>query len=188
MEAIEVSNHFILETRYWFVGHRRDARYPRYLMVSSREQQPDLCHLTSGALMELGCSVLKGTEELLHAAYKPFKALFYKLGFSPGFNCHFHVAPVTPALRYEVIQHFQYDNDPDDNDVILFASRIYCERGLTHDRCTERHQHNPPAIELTPASFGTKCEFAKHRRLLSSQQLPRLQRHLPFTIISLIIH
>jgi diadenosine tetraphosphate (Ap4A) HIT family hydrolase len=125
-----MTSHLIFETEHWLVGHRRDSRHPGYLMVSSREQQSDLCHLTSEALMELG-SVLKRTEELLRAAYNPLKVLFYKLGFSPGFSCHFHVAPVTQALLDEVIRHPQYDNDPDGNDVILFLSRVYCERELT---------------------------------------------------------
>lgn len=130
MKTIEACHHLIFETAHWRVGHRRDSRYPGYLMVSSREQQPDLCHLTADALMELG-PVLKRTEDLLRAAYNPFKVLFYKLEFSPGFSCHFHVAPVTQALLDEVAQHPRYDDDPDGNDVILFLSRVYCERELT---------------------------------------------------------
>lgn len=123
-------SHLIFETDHWLVSHRRDARYPGYLMVSSREQHADLCKLSLHALQELG-PVLKRTEELLHSAFAPFKVVFYKLGFSAGFSCHFHVAPVTQDLLAEITGHPDYADDPDGNDVILFLSRVYCERELS---------------------------------------------------------
>jgi diadenosine tetraphosphate (Ap4A) HIT family hydrolase len=125
-----MSRHFIFETDHWVVSHRRDARYPGYLMVSSREPRSDLCDLSLDALEELG-PVLKRTEDLLRSAYDPFKVVFYKLGFSAGFSCHFHVAPVTQDLLAEIARHPNYADDPDGNDVILFLSRVYCERELT---------------------------------------------------------
>lgn len=131
MGDTEGSRHRVFEGEHWLVGHRCDARYPGYLMVSSREQQSELHALSYGALLELGF-VLQRTEQLLRAAYKPLKVLFYKLGFSAGYHCHFHVVPVTAVLLDEVARHPQYDNDPDGNDVILFLRRMYCERELTH--------------------------------------------------------
>jgi len=59
------------------------------------------------------------------------KVIFYKLGFSSGFSCHFHIAPVTRELMEEVARHPDYDSDPDGNDAILFLSRVYCERALS---------------------------------------------------------
>jgi diadenosine tetraphosphate (Ap4A) HIT family hydrolase len=125
-----MSRLLIFETDHWRVSHRNDARYPGYLMVSSREQHADLHALSLDALKELG-PVLKRAESLLRSAYRPFKVVFYKLGFSAGFSCHFHVAPVTADLLAEIARHPDYADDPDGNDAILFLSRIYCERELT---------------------------------------------------------
>lgn len=106
-------------------------------MVSSREDQSDLSDVSDATLLELGL-VLKRTETLLRKAYSPFKVVFYKLGFSPGFSCHFHVAPVTSELIDEVARHPNYSDDPDGNDVILFLSRVYCERELSEVECVEQ--------------------------------------------------
>lgn len=130
MRTVNFASLLVFETDHWQVTHRRDARYPGYLMVSSREQHADLHELSTESLKELGI-VLKRTEELLRAAYRPLKVLFYKLGFSPGHSCHFHVAPVSADLLAEIKAHPDYDDDPDGNDAILFLSRIYCERELT---------------------------------------------------------
>ncbi|URX61222.1 hypothetical protein KR767_14175 [Luteibacter anthropi] len=132
-----MTEHLIFRTQHWSVSHRRDARYPGYLMVSSNSQSADLSDLDGASLAELG-GVLKHVELLLRRAYMPFKVVFYKLGFSPGFSCHFHAAPVTESLVAEVSQHPDYANDPDGNDVILFLSRVYCERELTADESRQQ--------------------------------------------------
>lgn len=120
----------IFETGHWRVSHRRDARYNGYLMVASVASASDLKDLGDEALAELG-GVLRRTEQLLMRAYEPWKVIVYKLGFSAGFNLHFHVAPVTKALLAEIAAHPGYAAEPDGNDVILFLSREYCERILS---------------------------------------------------------
>jgi len=132
-----MTEHLIFRTGHWSVSHRRDARYPGYLMVSSHSQSADLYELNNESLAELGI-VLKQVELLLRKAYTPLKVVFYKLGFSPGFSCHFHVAPVTSALLAEVAHHPGYVDDPDGNDVILFLSRVYCERELITEEQDEQ--------------------------------------------------
>lgn len=154
MDDTETSRHLIFEADHWLVSHRRDSRYPGYLMVSSREQQAELHTLSYAALLELGF-VLQGAEQLLRSAYNPLKVLFYKLGFTAEFSCHFHVVPVTAALLDEVARHPQYDNHPDGNDVILFLSRVYGER------------------ELTEAELATQAATVKHLRTL--QPAPRMR-------------
>ena len=74
---------------------------------------------------------MKAVELLLTRAYAPYKVVFYKLGFSPGFNVHFHVAPVSEALLAEISNHPGYSDNPDGNDAIIFLSREYCERPLS---------------------------------------------------------
>jgi hypothetical protein len=91
---------------------------------------PDLHELDVDALLELG-PVLKNAELLLRTVYSPFKVIFAKLGFSNGFACHFHVAPVTNTLLAEIASHPDYADEPDGNDTMLFLSRNYCERALT---------------------------------------------------------
>lgn len=98
-------------------------------MVSSRERKADLHELNIEGLQELGL-VLRDTEILLRSVYKPFKVIFAKLGFSSGFACHFHVAPVTNALLAEIASHQCHLDEPDGNDAMLYLSRIYCEREL----------------------------------------------------------
>lgn len=120
----------IFETDHWIVTHRQDSRYPGYLMVSCREEKLDLHELTSDGLQELGL-VLGDAEVLLRSIYEPFKVIIAKLGFSSGFACHFHVAPVTKALLTEISSHQHFADEPDGNDAMLFPSRIYCERELS---------------------------------------------------------
>jgi len=120
----------IFETDHWIVSHRQDSRYPGYLMVSSRDEKSDLHELKVDSLQELGL-VLRDTEVLLRAIYEPFKVIFAKLGFSNGFACHFHVAPVTKPLLGEIASHRHYADEPDGNDTMLFLSRIYCEKELS---------------------------------------------------------
>ncbi|WP_122813665.1 HIT family protein [Pseudomonas viridiflava] len=120
----------VFETGHWRVSHRRDARYNGYLMVASVVSASDLTDLGDEALAELG-GVLRRTEQLLMRAYEPWKVIVYKLGFSAGFNLHFHVVPVTKALLAEIAAHPEYAAEPDGNDVILFVSREYCERMLS---------------------------------------------------------
>ena len=120
----------VFDTEHWLISHRRDARYPGYLMVSSKEQAAEVSEISEAALSTLGL-VLRDTERLLTKAYAPCKVVFYKLGFSRGFAVHFHVAPVTEQLVRKIQEHPAYSNEPDGNDAILFLSREYCERPLT---------------------------------------------------------
>jgi diadenosine tetraphosphate (Ap4A) HIT family hydrolase len=119
----------IFATDHWVVSHRADARWPGYLVVSARAPRPDLSGLDDAALSELG-RVLKDTELLLRRAFAPHKVIFAKLGFTPGFGCHFHAIPATGALLAEIAAHPGYADEPDGNDVMLFVSRVYCERVL----------------------------------------------------------
>ncbi|SHN03380.1 hypothetical protein SAMN05216593_10659 [Pseudomonas asturiensis] len=120
----------IFETAHWRISHRRDARYSGYLMVASVAPASDLGDLNEAALAELG-GVLRSTEQLLMRGYEPWKVIVYKLGFSAGFNLHFHIAPVTKRLFAQVADHPGYAAEPDGNDVILFLSREYCEQALS---------------------------------------------------------
>jgi len=119
----------IFNTAHWAVTHRRDARYDGYLIISSVETASDLNELSDEALSSLGL-IMKAVERLLAKAYTPYKVVFYKLGFSPGLNVHFHAAPVSKDLLAEVSRHPGYPDAPDGNDVIVFLSREYCERPL----------------------------------------------------------
>lgn len=122
----------VFNNTHWTVTHRRDARYDGYLIISSEETASGLGGLSHEALASLG-PVMKAVELLLTRAYAPYKVVFYKLGFSPGFNVHFHVAPVSEALLAEISNHPGYSDNPDGNDVIIFLSREYCERSLSAD-------------------------------------------------------
>ena len=122
----------VFKNPHWAVTHRRDARYDGYLIISSEETASGLGGLSHEALASLGL-VMKAVELLLTKAYAPYKVVFYKLGFSPGFNVHFHVAPVSEALLAEISNHPGYSDNPDGNDVIIFLSREYCERSLSAD-------------------------------------------------------
>ncbi|MGY4163585.1 hypothetical protein [Luteibacter sp. PvP120] len=132
MSNSEDDHGLIFSTHHWVVAHRRDARYPGYLIASSLHEASEVFSLPSEALAELGPALAR-TERLLRKAYAPMRVIFYKLGFSPGFSCHFHIAPITRDLMHEVARHPDYDSDPDGNDAILFLSRVYCERELSTD-------------------------------------------------------
>ena len=112
----------VFRNSHWAVTHRRDARYDGYLIMSSVQVASDLSDLSDQALSSLGL-MMKTLECLLVKAYSPYKVVFYKLGFSPGFNVHFHVAPVSRALLSEIAKHPAYADEPDGNDVILYLSR-----------------------------------------------------------------
>lgn len=128
----------IFDTEHWQVSHRRDARYPGYLMVSSVAPAVDFASLADSALSTLG-GVLRQTEQLLVEVYAPWKVVVYKLGFSPGLNLHFHVVPVTRSLLAQIAAHPDYPSEPDGNDTLLFLSRIHCERSLnTAEREAQR--------------------------------------------------
>lgn len=124
-----MNEHLIVATEHWDISHRRDARYPGYLIVAARAAAAELHQLPADALQALG-PMLQRTERLLHRAYAPRKVIVYKLGFSPGLSVHFHVVPVSERLLAEVAAHPAYADDPDGNDVILFLSREYAERPL----------------------------------------------------------
>jgi diadenosine tetraphosphate (Ap4A) HIT family hydrolase len=129
LRRIDMDPYVVFETDHRVVSHRADSRYPGYLVVASREPQPDLHRLSAEALSGLG-AVLKDTEILLRSAFSPVKVVFAKLGFSGGFGCHFHAVPVGADLLAEISAHRDYANEPDGNDAMLFVSRIYCERSL----------------------------------------------------------
>ncbi|KAA8998892.1 hypothetical protein FJU30_14485 [Affinibrenneria salicis] len=129
----------IFATDYWQVNLRRDARYPGYLMISSRSAATEISQLDAAALSGLG-GVMKRVEQLLLQFCRPDKVMFWKLGFSPGFSLHFHAAPVTPELLREIAAHPDYPAEPDGNDVILYLSRIYCERPLSASEMARREQ------------------------------------------------
>ena len=117
---------------HWTVSHRRDARYDGYLIISAKEAAADLSDLSNDALSSLGV-VMKKVELVLKQAYSPCKVVFYKLGFSSGFNVHFHAAPVSQGLLAEITKHPDYSDEPDGNDAIVFLSREYCERVLSEE-------------------------------------------------------
>lgn len=127
----------VFRNSHWAVTHRRDARYDGYLIMSSVQVASDLSDLSDQALSSLGL-VMKTLECLLVKAYSPYKVVFYKLGFSPGFNVHFHVAPVSRALLSEIARHPAYPDVPDGNDVILYLSRHYCERPLSAEETAKQ--------------------------------------------------
>ncbi|MGI9280548.1 MAG: hypothetical protein ACR2PX_13120 [Endozoicomonas sp.] len=137
----------IFETDCWAVTHRRDARYPGYLIVSSKHEGRDLGDLPGETLIELG-AVLARTECLLKSYFKPFRVISTKLGFSNGFSCHFHMLPVSHELLEEIRSHPSYTNEPDGNDVLLFTSREYCERSLDKKE--------------TKRQYETVCELKKY--------------------------
>lgn len=120
----------IYETSYWIVSHRMDSRYPGYLIISSQEDETELNKLSHAALSELG-TVLADTEKLLITEYLPCKVIISKLGFTKGFNCHFHIIPVSFDLLKDISNDPKYPDDPDGSDTMLYTSRKYCERPLT---------------------------------------------------------
>jgi len=141
----------IFETEHWRVSHRRDARYGGYLMVSSIAAASDFISLSDSALASLG-DALRQTEQLLFQAFEPVKVIVYKLGFSAGFNLHFHVVPVTHSLLAEIGKHPDYASEPDGNDTILFLSREYCERPLNAEESESQQKTVMNLRELYCAS------------------------------------
>ncbi|MDG9666801.1 hypothetical protein ONV78_03560 [Hahella sp. CR1] len=118
--------YIVLEAQHWVVNHRMGATYPGYLMAASRYDVTDLSELETDALSELGI-VLARMERTLKQIYQPYKVLISKLGFSPGFNCHFHIVPVHAWVLREIERHPDYANEPDGNDVMLYVNRVYGE-------------------------------------------------------------
>jgi len=152
----------IFETAHWLVTHRRDSRYPGYLMVSSRTPKADLYELPAEALQELGL-VLRQTEILLRTVYAPFKVIFSKLGFISGFACHFHAAAITQALLSEIAAHHHYADEPDGNDAMLFLSRVYCERELSVQESIDMNQ----TISLLRQTVQSSAYFSSPPKLPS---------------------
>ena len=133
-KGFKMSDEFIIfQTLNWIVSHRKDSRYPGYLIISSVESSDELHKLSYNALQEIG-NILADTEKLLQIAYSPYKIIFAKLGFSTGYNCHFHAIPVFNSILHEITDHTNYTNEtPDGKDVMLFISREYCEKALSNE-------------------------------------------------------
>lgn len=139
----------IFANAHWTVSHRRDARYDGYLMISSVTTASDLGDLSDDALSSLGL-MMKTLERLLTTVYAPYKVVFYKLGFSHGFNVHFHVAPISQDLLAEISRHPDYCDHPDGNDAIMFLSREYCERPFRAEELEKQRL----AVRLLKASLA----------------------------------
>lgn len=129
----------IFETDHWQVTHRKDSRYPGFLILSAKGKGKTLSALDTAALAELGPTLARA-ESLLIDYFKPYRVLVAKLGFSPGYNCHFHLLPVTKALLKEIKSHPLYSNEPDGNDALLYTSREYGERPLNqNEQAAQQH-------------------------------------------------
>ncbi|MBN8828202.1 MAG: hypothetical protein J0H68_05800 [Sphingobacteriia bacterium] len=122
----------IIKTEYWNISHRNDSRYLGYLIISALENVSDISELSPDALSELGL-MLAETEKLLINLYSPFKVIISKLGFSKGFNCHFHMIPISEQILQEIARHPNYCQEPDGIDTMLFICREYCERPLNKE-------------------------------------------------------
>ena len=120
----------IFETDCWTISHRRDSRYPGYLIVSAHNEVQDLTNLSKEALEGLG-NALCQTEKLLNFVYKPYKTIIGKFGFTSGFSLHFHILPITNKLLKEISAY--KNTQPDGIDAIAFVCRKYCERKLSND-------------------------------------------------------
>lgn len=156
--------HTIFETDHWAVSHRRDSRYPGFLIVGSKSDVVEISGLSQQALSELG-HVLAKTESLLISYFKPYRVITAKLGFSVGHSCHFHVLPASTEFLKEIESHPGYANEPDGNDALLYASREYGERDLTQKEC-ELQNHTIKELrehELTKLGIGLpgRCFAAK---------------------------
>lgn len=115
------------ERKFWVVNHRLGCTYPGYLMMASKENVADIRELSAGALAEIG-PLLANLEKALIQAYSVTKVVVAKHGFSPGFSCHFHIVPVHGWIMDAIAAHPAYANDPDGNDVMLYANRELCEK------------------------------------------------------------
>ncbi|EIZ0685683.1 hypothetical protein MNO16_000004 [Vibrio parahaemolyticus] len=119
--------YLVFENEYWVVNHRMNSTYAGYLMVASKSESTELSDLCQKSLASLGL-VLAEVEGLLQRTFSPQKVIFSKLGFSKGFNCHFHAVPVSENVIKEICQNSNFTFDkPDGNDVMLFINREYCE-------------------------------------------------------------
>lgn len=146
----------IFETEYWEVSHRQDSRLAGYLIASSKSNASEVHQLCSDSLAELGL-ILSESEKILRNAYRPHKVIMAKLGFSKGFQCHFHLIPATNDLLKEIASHPSYTDEPDGNDAILYISREYCERPLSLE---EKSSLNKTVRQLKSTvnkfKYGTK--------------------------------
>ncbi len=121
------TEYVVYETEHWIVNHRMNSTYAGYLMIASKSEVSELSDLCPESLSSLGV-VLADVERLLQRAYTPEKIIISKLGFSKGFNCHFHAVPVSKKVINEVRKRSSYMfNEPDGNDIMLFINREYCE-------------------------------------------------------------
>lgn len=127
----------IFETLHWIVTHRKDSRYPGFLIVATKSTALEISALDAQALTELG-PVLAKAEKLLLSFYNPHRVITAKLGFSAGHACHFHMLPVTLDFLKEIVDHPNYADDPDGNDALLYASREYGERPLNDLQLTQQ--------------------------------------------------
>ena len=100
------------------------------MIISSKIDSEEFSTLPRESLAELG-GVMAQKEKMLNNFCNPLKTVAAKLGFSPGYNCHFHMLPVTEELMKEIAGNAAYSDTPDGNDALLFASREYCERPLS---------------------------------------------------------
>lgn len=116
----------VFERKHWVVNYRMGSTYPGYLMVASRQSVSDISELETPALEEMG-KVLADVERAIRVVYNPYKVLVGKLGFTKGFNCHFHVVPVHAWVLEEIKLNTRYADEPDGNDVMLYVNREYCE-------------------------------------------------------------
>jgi diadenosine tetraphosphate (Ap4A) HIT family hydrolase len=120
----------IFQTDHWIASHRSDSRYLGYLMLSSVQKAAEISFLDAMALADLG-RILKIMEKLLLSTYTPHKVIMSKLGFTSGFNVHFHVVPIS----LDLLQELKHTNaEPDGIDAHLFICRKYCEKVLTVDQ------------------------------------------------------
>lgn len=116
----------VLRKEYWTVNHRLGSVYPGYLMIQAKEPEFALAKLSEGALAELG-TVFAEVEALLTETFEPRRVMFTKLGFSPGYPCHFHALPVHEWVFKEMLDDPKWASEPDGGDVFLYVNRLYCE-------------------------------------------------------------
>ncbi|WP_434362166.1 hypothetical protein NF212_18345 [Parasalinivibrio latis] len=95
-------------------------------MVASKQKATSLSELGSDSLGELGL-VLSDVERLLFQAFSPYKVIFSKLGFSEGFNCHFHAVPVGTDMLDEVKKQSNLADNPNGLDVFYHINKHYCD-------------------------------------------------------------
>ena len=117
----------LFEDKYWSVNQRLDTNYPGYLIISAKEGSELISDLSCEALIQLGPKLAE-LEKLIIEKLKPKNVIITKLGFSKGFDCHFHVIPVYKWVWSEIRKHPKYLNEqPDGADFVQFITREYCE-------------------------------------------------------------